>query len=188
MRSLLTGFGDTSSPLRTTCHGYSTDAMTKSVSRTCDVLISVRTRAENHFPLTELLDDVIFRCRDDAVDASGDAGRSSTALSRSLGGSCGSQDRHNWWGRERIVPGRHQLLDNTTFGSKFGKTRLASLLVTAHFCRHNLYDVSRRHLLQRITICAKPFTRRITIRGTAQRCLCEYLSYSNARTCEITNR
>jgi hypothetical protein len=117
VRCLLTAFGDTSSPLRTTCHGYSADAMTKSVLRTCDVLISVRARAENHFLLTELLDDVIFRCRDDAVDASRDSGRSSTTLSRSLGESCGSQDHHNWWGRERIVPGRHQLLDNT-FGSK----------------------------------------------------------------------
>ena len=102
-RSLLTAFGQTPSLLRAMWLGYLAGAMTRGVSRTYGVSISVRVRATNCLYSTELLTDIILHIRDDAADTSRDAGRSFTTMSRSLGDSCRPQDRRNRWGRERIA-------------------------------------------------------------------------------------
>ena len=56
-------------------------------------------------PSSDRMADLILisDCRDDAVDASRDAGRPSTTVSRALGDSCRSQGRPNRGGRERLV-------------------------------------------------------------------------------------
>ena len=64
------------------------------------------------------------------MDASRNAGRSSTTLSRSLGDFCGSQDRHNWWGRERIVLQQRSRV--STFRPGAGRVQLSPRQTSHH--------------------------------------------------------